>query len=323
MGRFERFDRTRLKLKPLADRVHDLSINAVLDLGKAEPLETQGLRDAARRVISARKQGAAVILMIGAHVIRSGVQRYIIDMMERGYISLLAGNGASIIHDFEFSLIGSTTESVARYIKTGEFGLWTETGKLNDTINSAFSEDPTVGLGETVGKYILEGNNPYKDISLFAAAYRLGVPATVHVGMGYDIIHEHPNCDGAATGALSYNDFLYFARVVENIEGGALLSFGSSVMAPEVFLKALSMARNAAGERQIRDFLTLVCDIVELPDDLTSEPPRSNSVYYFRPFKTLLVRTVADGGISRYVKAHHARSIPGLWKALGEEADKL
>ncbi len=319
MGRYERFDRSRLKLKPLSDRVNDLASDVVLDLGGGRPLSSEGLRDAARRMISARQRGASVILMMGAHVLRSGVQRHIIDMMERGYISIVAGNGAMIIHDFELAAIGATTESVARYIRTGEFGLWSETGTLNDIISSAYARDPESGLGEAVGKYIHEGDFPGKDISVLAAAYRLGIPATVHVGMGYDIIHEHPNCDGAATGALSYNDFLYFARVVERLEGGALLCFGSSVMAPEVFLKALSMARNAAGERQIRDFLTLVCDIVDLPGDLSTEAPKNSPAYYFRPFKTLLVRTVADGGESRYVKASHEETVTGLWKALAEE----
>ena len=144
------------------------------------------------------------------------------------------------------------------------------------------------------------------------------MPATVHVGIGYDIIHEHPNFDGAAAGATSYRDFLRFAAEVERLEGGVLLSFGSAVMAPEVFLKALAMARNvAAGEgRTIRRFDVLVADIQELRGDLAAEPDRAQPGYYFRPWKTLLARTVAGGGASRYLRGRHEQTVPALWRAL-------
>jgi len=256
--------------------------------------------------------------MMGGHVIRSGVQKYIIDLMTRGYISCLAMNGSGIIHDFELALIGATTESVARYIQTGEFGLWHETGHLNDIINKAFKDDPGAGMGEAVGQALLEGDYPFKDISLLAAAYRLNIPVTVHVGVGYDIIHEHPNCDGAATGALSYNDFLKFTEVVGNLEDGVVMNFGSAVMAPEVFLKALSMARNVALQNggEIRHFTTLVGDLYDLPEDYRSETPRDQPGYYFRPWKTMLVRTVADGGQSFYVPGRHEKTFPALWAAV-------
>jgi hypothetical protein len=257
-------------------------------------------------------------MMMGGHVIRSGVQKYIIDLMTRGYIDCLAMNGSGIIHDFELALIGATTESVARYIQTGEFGLWRETGYLNDIINKAYREDSSVGMGEAVGQAVLEGDYPHKDISLLAAARKLNIPVTVHVGVGYDIIHEHPNCDGAAMGALSFNDFLKFAEVVRNLEGGVIMNFGSAVMAPEVFLKALSMARNVAhqSDREIRHFTTLVGDLYDLPRDYRSETPKDNPGYYFRPWKTMLVRTVADGGRSYYVSGRHEKTIPALWASV-------
>ena len=167
----------------------------------------------------------------------------------------IAMNGAGAIHDYELARIGATTESVARYIQSGEFGLWKETGELNDWIVEAAASGE--GLGEHIGRRIAESDYPYRDLSVFAAAYRNNVPATVHVGIGYDILHEHPNFDGAAAGTASYRDFLIFTKQVENLEGGVLLSFGSAIMAPEVYLKALAMSRNIAHQegrsiRQVR-----------------------------------------------------------------------
>ncbi len=313
------FDRSALKTKPLAQRVHDLSRDAVLDLGAPITFEhLEELQNVAGSMIRAKEKGSNIIMMMGGHVIRAGVQKYIIDLMARGYIDCLAMNGSGIIHDFELALIGETTESVARYIKTGEFGLWRETGYLNDIINRAFYSDPTTGMGEAVGQALLDGDYPFKDISLLAAACKLDIPVTVHVGVGYDIIHEHSNCDGAATGALSFNDFLKFASVVKNLEGGVVMNFGSAVMAPEVFLKALSMARNVAhqGGQEIRHFTTLVCDLSDLPQDYRSESPKNQPNYYFRPWKTMLVRTVADGGQGYYVSGRHEKTVPTLWTAV-------
>ncbi len=270
----------------------------------------------AQRIREARERGAEVILMMGAHVLRSGVQRYLIDLMERGLITAVAGNGACAIHDYELALIGATTESVARYIQEGQFGLWEETGRLNDMIARAASEG--LGLGEALGQEIAEGDYPRKDISVLAAAWRLGIPFTVHVGIGYDIIHEHPNCDGAALGAASYRDFLIFAKVVERLEHGVVMNFGSAIMSPEVFLKALAMVRNVAAQKggKVSEFTTLVCDLHDLPCDYRHEAAKSSPSYYFRPWKTMLVRTVADGGTSYYVKGHHADTVAQLWTAV-------
>ncbi|MEO5358645.1 MAG: hypothetical protein H7844_15300 [Nitrospirae bacterium YQR-1] len=312
------FNRDMLKIKALSGRVHDLDIGVIaplVDTAKRYP----AMNEVARYIVKAKEQGAAVILMIGGHVIRSGVQRCIIDLMERGYITCISVNGACVIHDYEFALIGATTESVARYIQYGEFGLWRETGYINDIVNAAY-QGGDMGYGEAVGKAIYEGDYffPYKDISIFAAAYRLKIPVTVHAGIGYDIINEFPNYDGAAAGALSYKDFLRFTQVVTNLEGGVVMNFGSAVMAPEVFLKALSMARNAAHQRggKITDFTTLVCDLHELPEDFSKEPPKDSPAYYFRPWKTMLVRTVADGGRSFYVRGKHADTVSALWSAV-------
>lgn len=315
------FDRTALKIMPLSEREHDLDISVISNLNAVRiPEMDKKIQLVAERIIHAGKMHSAVILMMGAHVIRSGVQNYLIDLMQRGLISSVALNGSGIIHDFEFAMIGATTESVARYIKDGQFGLWKETSLLNDIINEAYRKDKNAGMGEAVGKYIENSDLPYKSISILAAAYRFNVPVTVHVGIGYDIIHEHPNCDGAATGALSYNDFLKFVSIIRNLENGVVMNFGSAVMAPEVFLKALSMARNVAQQegREIRRFTSLVCDLRDLPYTFEKDPPKNTEGYYFRPCKTMLVRTVADGGESFYIKGRHSETIPALWTALRE-----
>ncbi|HEY5999300.1 MAG TPA: hypothetical protein VI078_08370 [bacterium] len=315
-GAAARFDRSRLRLRPLAERAHDLDLAALRSLEASGSVPAE-VREVAARIHAVRRAGRPVILMMGAHVLRAGVQRHLIDLLERGLVTLVAMNGACVIHDFELALIGATTESVARYIATGEFGLWEETGRINDIVNAAHAAGE-LGLGEAVGEAILGGAYPHKDVSLLAACRRLGVPATVHIGIGYDIVHEHPNFDAAAAGAASYRDFLRFAAEVERLDGGMLLAFGSAVMAPEVFLKALAMARNVAARegRRVEGFDVLVADIQELRGDLAAEPSRSSPSYYFRPWKTLLARTLAGGGRSRYLRGRHEETVPALWRAL-------
>jgi hypothetical protein len=317
VSKYRQFDRSRLRILPLSARTHDLQLSRWLELADETPEFTHAdLAGVAARLHAARERGSARILMMGAHLLRAGVNRHIIDLMERGLIDGLATNGAGAIHDFELARIGATTESVARYIREGQFGLWQESGELNEVIAEA--ADLHLGLGENVGRRIQASNWPYRELSVFAAAYRLGVPATVHVGIGYDIIHEHPNCSGAALGAASYTDFLIFAGNVERLEGGVLLSFGSAIMGPEVYLKALAMARNVAHQqqREIRRFTTAVFDMVPIGGDIHTELPKSDPGYYFRPHKTMLVRTVADGGESFYFCGDHRATFPALRKEL-------
>jgi hypothetical protein len=311
------FDRSRLTIKPLAERTHDLHLDHWLPLDAPAPSYSHPqLSEVASRLIAARQSGAARILMMGAHLLRAGVNRHIIDLIERGSLDHIAMNGAGAIHDYELARIGATTESVARYIRTGEFGLWRETGELNDWVTEAAALD--LGLGENLGRRIESSTYPHKSLSVLAAAYRHSVPVTVHAGIGYDILHEHPNCDGAAFGAASYRDFLIFARAVERLEHGVLLSFGSAIMAPEVYLKALAMARNVAHQegREIRHFTTAVFDLVPIHGDFRRELPKTDPGYYFRPQKTILVRTVADGGESFYFCGDHRATFPALRRAI-------
>jgi hypothetical protein len=313
------FDRSRLVVQPLAGRVHDLHLGHWLPLeAPTPPYSNPQLSEVARHLITAKQGGAARILMMGAHLLRAGVNRHIVDLIERGFLDHIAVNGAGVIHDYELARIGATTENVARYIRTGEFGLWRETGELNEWVSEAAALE--LGLGENVGRRIASSTFPHKSLSVLAAAYRHSVPATVHVGIGYDILHEHPNCDGAAFGAASYRDFLVFARTVERLETGVLLSFGSAIMAPEVYLKALAMARNVAHRegREIRHFTTAVFDLVPIQGDIHTELSKTDPGYYFRPQKTILVRTVADGGSSFYFCGDHRATLPALRRAILE-----
>jgi hypothetical protein len=210
-----------------------------------------------------------------------------------------------------------TSEDVARWVAAGQFGLWQETSRLNDVAREAARRSE--GLGEAAGRIIEEERFPHRDLSLAAACWRKGVPFTVHVSIGCDIVHAHPNCDGAAWGAASYTDFLIFAQSVSELEGGVFLNVGSAVTGPEVYLKALSMARNVARQegRQIRHFTTAVFDLAPLPANWRDGPPsKDEPLYYYRPWKTILVRTVADGGRSFYIRGDHRQTIPALWHLL-------
>ncbi len=313
------FDRSRLQIKPLAERIHDMTLADILSLDASIPVfDDPQLPQIADRVVHARQHQHPVILMIGAHVIKSGLSRFVIDWMERGVVTHVAMNGAGPIHDFELALIGATTESVARYIQNGQFGLWRETGRINDAIATGTRDG--LGYGESVGRMIKEEKFPHREVSILAAGYRLGVPVTVHVGIGYDITHEQPNADGAAIGAASYRDFLIFAHAIMQLQGGVMLNFGTAVMGPEVYLKALAMARNVARQegKRINEFTTAVFDLQELGADVHHEASKEDTAYYFRPFKTILVRTVADGGESFYVRGHHRATLPNLHRLVNQ-----
>ena len=317
---FAQFDRSQLNLLPLHDRIHDLDVN--VDIKTPETYTTDfdhptldKLADAIRQ---AKAKKAAILLMMGGHVIRSGVAPFLMRMMDEGYVTHFALNGAAAIHDFELAMEGGSSESVAKYISEGQFGLWQETGQLNEAAKEAHQEG--LGFGEAAGRWVERNNFPNKDISLLAGAYRAKVPLTIHVGIGNDIIHEHPNCDGAALGAASYTDFLIYTQTVANLENGVFLNFGSAVTGPEVYLKALAMARNVAIPKgqEIVHFTTAVFDLLDLEgnDFSAGTPPKSDPRYYFRPWKTILSRTVSDGGTGYYVQGLHQDTIPCLYHKL-------
>ena len=318
---FEQFDPSRLILRPLEERTHDLDRSCLIfPDSPREPFRHEALPQLAERIVEAARAGRSVIFFSGAHVLRKGNAPLLIDLMKRGLLTHLALNGAGAIHDFELALIGHTCESVARYVATGQFGLWHQTGRINDAARAGYRDN--LGLGEAIGRMIEEAPFPYRETSVLAAGVRLGVPVTVHVAIGQDIIHEHPNFDPAATGAASYTDFLIFTQSVTRLGhhseagvGGVFLNVGTAVMGPEVYLKALSMARNVAGQsgREISRFTTAVFDLFDLGEGLHAEAPKTDPRYYFRPYKTVLVRSVADGGTSHYVQGDHRLTIPALY----------
>jgi len=315
MTRYPVFDRSQITLRDLAERGHDLTAADCLELNaKFDPYDHPEYGALIDAIVEARRNGRPVIAMLGGHPIKLGLSRYIVDLIERRVITLLATNGAGIIHDFELALGGGTSEDVPKWIQAGQFGLWRQTSRLNDIICEAARHGE--GLGETVGRVIEQERFAHRRLSIAAAGWRVGVPVTSHVGIGSDIIHAHANCDGAALGAASYTDFLIFARAVQDLEGGVFLNIGSAVAGPEVYLKALSMARNVAKAQggEVRRLTTAVFDLVELPPNYRQGPPsKDHPQYYYRPWKTILVRTVADGGRSYYFAGDHRRTIPTLW----------
>ena len=320
---FPIFDRTQLKLKPLTERVHDMGLPQLMNLADpTPPFDHPDLGALAQRIAATHRRDGQVILMMGAHMLKVGLSRFIIDLMERRIITHVAMNGAGPIHDFELALIGASTESVARYIQEGQFGLWADTGRINEAIVAGARDG--IGLGEAVGRVIEREQFPHRDLSVFAAGYRLGIPVTVHVGIGYDIIHEHPNCDGAALGQTSYQDFLIIAHTVSKLQSGVMLNFGTAVMGPEVYLKALAMARNVAHQRgeKINQFTTAVFDLIDLGEvDIHVEAPKDDPRYYYRPYKTILVRTVQDGGESFYLRGDHRATFPALYRRVVGELE--
>lgn len=316
---FPQFDLTQLNIQPLAQRQHDVRHESLLELAAVPPAldaaNMQTLATLGQRLVQARQRQAASLMLMGAHVIRAGVARQLIDLMQRGLITHVGLNGAGAIHDYELARIGATCESVARYIRTGEFGLWRESAEINDIVRAGAADG--LGFGEAVGRAILASDFPHRDTSVLAAGARLGVPVTVHIGIGYDIIHEHPNFDPAASATASYRDFLTVCDTVGKLEGGVFLCYGSAVMGPEVYLKAISMARNVAHQqgRRIAHFTTAAFDLLSLSGDFRHEAPKSDPRYYYRPWKTVLVRTVADGGESFYVCGDHRQTLPHLRQA--------
>jgi len=315
MTRYELFDRNRILLRDIALRGHDLAWADCSKLAPPEkPYEHPEFDELVARIAAARREGGQVVLMMGGHPIKLGLSRFLVDLVRRGIVTHVATSGAGVIHDFELALVGGTSENVGKWVKAGQFGLWEQTSRINAIISEA--ADRREGLGEAMGRVIEEQAFPHRELSVAAACFRAGIPFTAHVSVGSDITHSMANCDGAALGETSYTDFLIFARTIEQLEGGVFLNVGTAVTGPEVYLKALSMARNVAAQlgRRIEGFATAVFDLVPLPADFRGGPPsKDDPVYYFRPWKTILCRTVEDGGFSYYFCGDHRRTIPTLW----------
>lgn len=263
-------------------------------------LAAEGFRAVVKAVADAKRGGRAVILGMGAHVIKVGLTPVIVDLMERGVISALAMNGACIVHDFEMTYQGRTSEDVDAEIDEGSFGMAEETGRLvNEAQTRGVAEG--LGIGAAVGKALFEGGYPFADKSLLAAAYRLGIPATVHVAVGTDIIHMHPAADGASIGEGSMRDFKLFCSVVSSMEGGVYINLGSSVLMPEVFLKAVTLARNLGSP--LTRITTVNMDFMQS----------------YRPNTNVVRRPTQKGGRGYSLTGHHEIMFPLLAAAVIEE----
>ncbi|MYK16834.1 hypothetical protein F4055_01520 [Candidatus Poribacteria bacterium] len=315
----DKLNRNHLTILPLSKRRHKMTVADVYALdAETPPPDNPRLSVVADRIAKAHRDGRQVIWMMGAHVMRRGNSRFIIDLMERGILTHLATNGACAIHDFELAHVGATLEDVEDYIYDGKFGNWEETGRyLNEAIVRGYQDK--IGFGEAIGRLIEEGEMdiafPHRGVSMFAAAYRLGVRFTVHKGIGFDIIDQHPAADYAAMGWTTGEDFLRFAQSVSQLEGGVFLNLGSAVMGPEVYLKSLSMARNIASQRgeEIRHFTTANFDIIDFPD-FRDEGLPTDAHYYHRPKKTILIRTVKDGGEGYHISGDFSVTVPQLYR---------
>ena len=262
-------------------------------------LASRDLRELMDAMTKARRGRKALIWAMGAHVIKVGLSPVLIDLMKNSWISAVALNGAGIIHDFELAYAGATSEDVESQIKEGRFGMARETGELlNDAIRRG-AEDG-LGLGESVGRMIAESDFPFKKWSLLGTAYRLRIPATVHVAIGTDVIHMHPRVSGEALGATSLKDFFLLAALVREMNGGGVfLNIGSAVVLPEVFLKAVSLVRNQG--RALDGFTTAVFDFH----------------HHYRPAQNVVRRPLGKKGKGYYFVGHHEIMIPLLAAALG------
>jgi hypothetical protein len=249
----------------------------------------------------ARRGGRALIWGLGAHVIKTGLSPVLVDLMERGFVSAIATNGAGIIHDFEIALAGATSEDVDAGLGPGQFGMAEETATL---LNKAINDGASTGLGfgQSVGRFLSERHPQYERFSIAASAWRLQIPLTVHVAIGTDIIHMHPLASGAAIGETSLRDFRYFTSAVAHLERGVYLNCGSAVVLPEVFLKAVALARNQG--RSLDGLTTVNLDFLR----------------HYRPLTNVVSRPTAGVGRGYAITGHHELLIPLLAAALIESA---
>jgi hypothetical protein len=312
---YEEFDLSGVRTYPLASRrskarVEDFarpvapggtfrswfeSLPAILGAGD--------IRRVVDAVVDAHRRKAGVIWGIGAHVIKTGVSPVLIDLMRRGYVSALAMNGAGIIHDFEIALSGGTSEDVDDALGPGRFGMAEETGR---TLNAVIRQAAALGqgIGQAVGAHLSATSPPHADASLSVTAHRLGIPLTVHVAVGTDVIHMHPEASGAAIGEASLRDFRFFTSCVARLGGGVYLNCGSAVVLPEVFLKAVALARNHG--IPLDDLTTVNIDFARL----------------YRPQTNVVTRPVAGTkGVGISLVGHHEVIIPLIAAAVVERAE--
>lgn len=306
---YDPIDLRGLRTYPLASRPSKVTVrDFARPLSPAEAAQVMGLveslpqllaadslRAVATAVKAARAGGRAIIWGIGGHVVKTGLAPILIDLMRRGYVTAIATNGSGIIHDFEIALAGWTSEDVDTALGSGDFGMAEETGRLiNEAIRDGVAT--SCGVGESVGRLLVETEPPFGDYSYLHEAYRRRIPVTAHLTIGADIIHLHTAADGAALGAASHRDFRLFTALVRDLNGGGVyLNLGSAVTMPEIFLKAVTTVRNLGFE--LRDFTTANFDFLQ----------------HYRPQTNVVRRPVANGAGKGYsLTGHHEIMIPLL-----------
>jgi hypothetical protein len=308
---YEEFDLSGVRTYPLASRqskarVEDFArpyergsgLAAWID-GLPNVLAGADFKAVVSRLLRAKREDGGIIWGFGAHVIKTGLSPVLVDLMRRGYVSALATNGAGLIHDFEIALAGATSEDVDEALGPGRFGMADETGRLlNDAITTGVGRG--LGIGQAVGAWMTATAPPHRAQSVTAMAAELGIPLTVHVAIGTDIIHMHPAASGAAIGEGSLRDFRYFVANVARLERGVYLNCGSAVVLPEVFLKAVALARNQG--RPLTDLTTVNLDFVRL----------------YRPQTNVVSRPTRGIGAGYSLTGHHELLIPLLAAALIE-----
>ncbi len=309
---FEPLDFSKIRTYPVADRPNKVSLNSFAsphtpggsfrDFLNHLPdfLAVQDLRKIVTAIVGAVRNHRPVLLMMGAHSIKVGLTPIFVDAMRRGLINAVAFHGAGAIHDFELCYQGETSEDVQRGLDDGSFGMADETGRR---MNAALADGVSRGLGagRALGEAARNSSYPNPDLSILATGAELDLPVTVHIAIGTDIIHQHPTTNGAVLGEASYRDFQTFAAVCARLEGGVVLNVGSAVIMPEVFLKALTVARNLG--HKINKFTTATFDMTR----------------QYRPTENVQRRPTALGGQGFYLIGHHEIMIPLLFAAVTEE----
>ncbi|MBI2105468.1 hypothetical protein HYT56_01365 [Candidatus Woesearchaeota archaeon] len=316
----KQFDRSKLKIKPLSERDSKSGLSILIDPDSAPSEISQQqfsrLEIIADSILLAREKNAPVVFAFGAHLIKNGLSRIMIELMKRDYVQHILSNEAVVIHDWELAFHGKTEEDVRRYVAEGQFGLW-ETGKY---IGAAVKDGArnNQGYGESIGRLISKGIaldialiHPYKDISILAEAYRLNIPISIGVTIGQNITHTHPDLNFESLGKVGGVDFLRFVETISGLQNGVYLSIGSAVLSPQIFEKALSMAKNV--NPKLKEYSIYVNDIQPGTWNWSEgEPPKDNPAYYLRFMKTF----ARMGGSSEYIKMDNIKFLHNLYHLL-------
>lgn len=316
---YSSIDLSKVKTYPIARRQNLVKLADLIHPENELPLMVnEDLDKVIDAILNARREGRPVIWSMGAHVIKCGLGPLMIDLMEKGVITHLAGNGAVSIHDTELALIGETSEDVAMSIEDGSFGMAYETGHV---IYRALRQGVMDGLGygESLGRLISDEKMPHREISVLYNAYRLKIPMTIHATVGADIIHQHPESDFGVLGEATGRDFKIFCASVAELDHGVFLNFGSAVTGAEVFLKALSIARNLG--YPVSHFTTANFDLVPLAGNYHTKVGKDVPEYYYRPRKNIVNRPVSMGGQGYHIQGDHMVTIPTIHHKLTTHSD--